>query len=232
MRSEIADWTDASAAYDISELSNTPRQRRSQELTLRVLRAAEEIVRSVGYNGLTVAAVAERADVSVGGLYGRFKSRDEIIHAVHQHFLRNMQLASSEWSKCAGQSLDETIQRFICNIISFFRDYGSLIPRYGNALPVQVRPSVVKTEECLCENFICALAYHADELPLVDTQQVARLVIHFVFASAVRESVTDMEDTSRRITWPILFAEMPEIAISYVRRCIQRASSDKAAAAF
>ena len=44
--------------------------------------AARQIIRSQGYDALTLAAVAERAGMTTGAIYGNFKNRTDLLMAV------------------------------------------------------------------------------------------------------------------------------------------------------
>ena len=63
-------------------LYREPRQARSRETLRRVLRAAEDIVAADGADDLTISGVAQRADVSVGSIYQRFGSKEQLLTAL------------------------------------------------------------------------------------------------------------------------------------------------------
>jgi AcrR family transcriptional regulator len=51
-----------------------------------LLAAARELVREVGHEGATVEAIAQRAGMSTGAIYGNFRSRDELLMALGQAY--------------------------------------------------------------------------------------------------------------------------------------------------
>ncbi len=53
-----------------------------QELYDRLLRAAESVFSESGYEGSTVAAIAQRAGISAGNVYRYFDSKDALFQAV------------------------------------------------------------------------------------------------------------------------------------------------------
>ena len=55
-----------------------PKQRRSRERVERMLNATAEVIAEDGIDGLTMTAVAERADVAVATVYRYFADRDEL----------------------------------------------------------------------------------------------------------------------------------------------------------
>ena len=63
-----------------------PRQRRSQRSLEKLLDAAEEQIRTEGFENLTVNNVVSRVGLSVGAFYARFPDKTALIHAVQERF--------------------------------------------------------------------------------------------------------------------------------------------------
>jgi len=49
-----------------------------------LIHAARQIIREEGYDALTLAAVAERAGMTTGAIYGNFKNRTDLLMAIAQ----------------------------------------------------------------------------------------------------------------------------------------------------
>ncbi|HEX8696554.1 MAG TPA: helix-turn-helix domain-containing protein [Longimicrobium sp.] len=65
-----------------------PQQDRSRETEARILRALAELLRARPFERLSVADVAERAGVSVGGFYARFASKhDALLHLSYEGYV-------------------------------------------------------------------------------------------------------------------------------------------------
>jgi AcrR family transcriptional regulator len=62
-----------------------PKQDRSRVSFERVLDAAVGLFEEKGYDGFTLLEVSRRSRVSIGSIYCRVKSKDELIHAVQLH---------------------------------------------------------------------------------------------------------------------------------------------------
>jgi AcrR family transcriptional regulator len=56
------------------------RQARSRENEERILRAVRELLEQKPFDQLSIAEIAARAGVSVGGFYARFPSKDDALH--------------------------------------------------------------------------------------------------------------------------------------------------------
>jgi AcrR family transcriptional regulator len=63
-----------------------PQQDRSRRTHAAILTAGTELLSEGGVDALVVSAVAERAGVSVGGIYRRFGTKDQLLLALQEHF--------------------------------------------------------------------------------------------------------------------------------------------------
>jgi AcrR family transcriptional regulator len=70
------------------------RQQRSQMTTERLLGAAESLLRERGVDAATLRAIAERAGVSVGIVYRRFRDKDTVLRAVYTRFFAGIDAAN------------------------------------------------------------------------------------------------------------------------------------------
>lgn len=63
-----------------------PKTARSAKTQDRILDATEALLNADPYGQLSMPGIAKAAQVSVGGLYGRFASRDALLSAVHDRY--------------------------------------------------------------------------------------------------------------------------------------------------
>jgi AcrR family transcriptional regulator len=68
-----------------------PRQQRSRDSLERVLAAGVDVLANDGWEGFTIAAVAETAGVSVGMIYGRFENKDALFEAINDRFMSEVE---------------------------------------------------------------------------------------------------------------------------------------------
>ena len=68
-------------------MSKQPQQARSIESTNRMLDAAERLMREGGPRAITIEAVIQRSETSMGSFYARFESREGLFQALHERFL-------------------------------------------------------------------------------------------------------------------------------------------------
>ncbi|MGE5292954.1 MAG: TetR/AcrR family transcriptional regulator [Micromonosporaceae bacterium] len=67
-----------------------PTQERSRRTVRQILEAAEQIVGEAGVEAASTRAIAERAGVAIPSLYRFFADRDEILDAVLEHMLSDL----------------------------------------------------------------------------------------------------------------------------------------------
>lgn len=73
-----------------------PKQKRSREHVERMLTATADVIAEVGIEGLTMAAVAERAGVSSATVYRYFTDRDELAAAFFDGEMEKIDLAVAQ----------------------------------------------------------------------------------------------------------------------------------------
>ncbi len=93
-----------------------PCQQRSRDSQERILRAAEALIRSKGYEALTTAEVVRRSRTSIGTLYARFGDKTALLHAVQDRVQSREEadmrahLDKVEWD---GLTLEESVRRLL-----------------------------------------------------------------------------------------------------------------------
>jgi AcrR family transcriptional regulator len=60
----------------------TRQERRKQRTTDAILDAAEQLLRERGFAGMTIEAIAAKADVAIGSIYSRFAGKDGVYVAL------------------------------------------------------------------------------------------------------------------------------------------------------
>ena len=82
-----ADASGPGVATDLSGSVQPPQQERSRASFERVLQAATSLLAEKGYDGFTLAEVSERAGVSIGSIYARVKSKDELFYVIQDRYM-------------------------------------------------------------------------------------------------------------------------------------------------
>ncbi|MBO6798045.1 TetR/AcrR family transcriptional regulator [Maricaulis sp.] len=92
----------------------TPRQARSLRTQESILDALERLLNADPYGELSMPGIAEAAGVSVGGLYGRFANREQLMDAVHARYQARRDKMLVEKLDAQGETgLSERIGAFV-----------------------------------------------------------------------------------------------------------------------
>jgi AcrR family transcriptional regulator len=68
-----------------------PKQARSEESLRRLLDAAESLLSERNFTEVSIADIAKRARSSVGGFYARFRDKDELLLALQERFVGELE---------------------------------------------------------------------------------------------------------------------------------------------
>ncbi len=110
-----------------------PKQARSERTLERLLAAAEALVIERGITALSIPEVARRARSSVGGFYGRFRDKDELIRALEERFLRQLEAERAEFvaaDRWVGASLADIAHHAIERVVAVYSARHRLIAAF------------------------------------------------------------------------------------------------------
>ena len=142
----MASATEASAILtarmtETLRIRRIPAQARSRETVQRILDAAEAIVGEAGVDAATTRAIAERAAVAAPSLYRFFADRDEVLDAVLERGLLDLdahaERAEQGW---AGTSIEDFIQLELQLHVAYYEAHPSFVKLWFGG---RVSPPVV-----------------------------------------------------------------------------------------
>jgi TetR/AcrR family transcriptional repressor of nem operon len=81
----------------------------------RIIDAAGALFRAKGFDGIGVADIMKAADLTHGGFYGHFSSKDDL---VAQSSKRTMARAAENWSKVTNDDADEPLAALLKHYLS------------------------------------------------------------------------------------------------------------------
>jgi TetR/AcrR family transcriptional repressor of nem operon len=81
----------------------------------RVIDAAAELFRSKGFSGIGVADIMKAAELTHGGFYGHFASKDDLIAQASR---RSMQRAAQNWKKVIAESGSDPFATLLTRYLS------------------------------------------------------------------------------------------------------------------
>ena len=143
------------ASKEISGRFREPAQQRSRESLARVYRATNELLDRSTFDRVTVAQISERAQVSVGSIYQRFGSKDDLLWVLYDAYLTEAaEVVASLGSKSARMALSSRIEAVILMICGLFRSHRgivrSLLLKYRQT-PTEIPPSYLARIDAVYE---------------------------------------------------------------------------------
>jgi len=105
---------------------NQARQDRSRETEDAIIAAATALMAERPFDQISVAEIAQRAGVSVGGFYARFKNKGALLHLLDEHFLVDTRAAFDEAlgpNRMAGAGAAEVVAAYVGVMITKFRQH-------------------------------------------------------------------------------------------------------------
>ena len=111
----------------------SPRQARGQARIDAVLTAAAELIAEQGLAGVTMHALARRANTSIGSLYHFFPDRESVLEAARQRHVAASQAISGELGKVPAAewrrlSAAAVIERLSMPFITYLRSHPDYLP--------------------------------------------------------------------------------------------------------
>src|SRR5215210_2046014 len=105
---------------------NQPQQDRSRETEDAIIAAATALMLERPLDQISVAEIAQRAGVSVGGFYARFKNKGALLHLLDEHFLVDSRAAFDEAlsaRRVAGMGAADVVATYVRVMVAKFREH-------------------------------------------------------------------------------------------------------------
>ncbi|WP_051166529.1 TetR/AcrR family transcriptional regulator [Amycolatopsis orientalis] len=116
-----------------SEGFRPPQQARSRVALQKLLTAAEHVLAEQGLESFTVAAVASQAGMSVGTIYRRFDGKDQLLHAVKDRLLTQLEANVRDALRSAPPDLRSAFTAFVAALAGTFENHDRIFPELLDA---------------------------------------------------------------------------------------------------
>lgn len=210
-----------------------PCQQRSRDSLERILRAAESLISSKGYEALTIAGVVRRSRTSVGTVYARFPDKDALLHAVHERvIMRDLEnfrreLAEVEWE---ALSLEEAVRKLAgikrAQAAGKEKLYEAFVVRGATDASLRAEGYRVKGENEDLEVEI--LMKHADEIGHEDPEEAIRISSR-LWQAAKEEMVQRSKSgvpAPGGVRQDILMERLDQVVIAYLKNTSRSCGQD------
>ncbi|MHC4990671.1 MAG: TetR/AcrR family transcriptional regulator [Planctomycetota bacterium] len=202
-----------------------PRQARSRATEERIVVAALDLLGEKTFDEMTVADIATRAGVSVGGFYARFPGKDALLQHLNMTVIEGMvDHAREQLSLEATADLDvrDLIERFIQIVVRLFREHRSVVQqislRSRTSTDPAFRERVAETNRLVHDLFRDRLERQLDEIGHPVPLRAIDIALTAV-SGAAREYVLFQEHRPQfdPVHDDDLVAELTDLFCSYLR---------------
>ena len=207
---------------DTTEFHREPKQSRSRASLERLLRAAADLLIEKGYAEFTLQEVSKRANVSIGSIYNRFNSKENLIRQVQRNELEALEVDSAvAINMIRRQNLK--LRQLVPAVI---RQYGDILRKDQGILRPLMEISVV--DEVVreigkqhawqnTEDFLKLLLECKDEITQPDpTRAVHRGVMYAYSALSRFLGLGFVDSTSGEEDWDEMLEDLSEITLHYL----------------
>lgn len=176
---------------NVLNLAKIPVQDRSRASLERMLRAAEKLLIQGGNDNFTLADVSKVGKVSIGSIYNRFSSKDELLQTVHAQLVDkiNSEMAAHvRQALSATDSLEDLIKALVVVMIDGLGRHASLLRPF--MMRATIDPVVQQRGndgyKLMEELVLDALMQRKSEIRHRDKRRAALASLRIVYASVAR----------------------------------------------
>jgi AcrR family transcriptional regulator len=204
-----------------------PQQARSRAALQRLLASAEHVLVNEGLDEFTIARVAEHAGVSVGGVYRRFASREQLIDAVRHAIVERLEEAVAGAFDKAEPSLGGVVDAFTAALSQTLAESGRIIPALlAGGRSVNVPEQGLRTVTSLQQRFVDAVAPHRKQIRHPDPATALNIAFRSVIAAgAHRAAISPWLPDG--LTWRQWAREIADMTTAYLTAERQNSSPAK-----
>lgn len=172
-----------------------------------MLAAAEHVLAGQGLEEFTVGAVAEQAGMSVGAIYRRFAGKNQLLYAVKDQLLGQLETGVSEALRSAEPELNGIVGAFVQTLADTFARHDRIFPELLDGQRAEGRDRGLQALASIQQAFVDACtSVH---------EPVIRAVARTVIGSCVHRAAT-VRYWPDDLSWGEWAAETTEMALAYL----------------
>lgn len=222
MPSRLKPKTEA-GAFAVEDVSRKPQQGRSKASLERMLAAARELMLERGSEEFTLQEVSERGNVSIGSIYLRFESKDNLVRGVVANALETLAAAEFEMldqlaRKC--RTLADFVPAFVEAYAEVLRQHAPLLRLTMERAAFDPLVSAPGKEHALRAERTCteAMLVHVSEFGGSDAHVKAQSAYHVIFATLARQlSLGSSGEAVHDYDWSQMKRELGRMCLAYLR---------------
>ena len=210
-------------AFAVGDVSRKPQQGRSKASLERMLAAGRELMLDRGSEEFTLQEVSERGQVSIGSIYLRFESKDNLVRGVIAEALEV--LARDEDELLAR--LEHDCKDLASFVPAYVEGYSEVLRRHAPLLRLTMeraatdpqvsapgKESALRAET----NATNAMLAHSAEFGGSDHKLKAQSAYHIIFATLARQlSLGSSGEAVHNYDWTLMKRQMARMVLAYFR---------------
>ncbi|WP_116204099.1 TetR/AcrR family transcriptional regulator [Amycolatopsis circi] len=190
-----------------SEGFRPPQQARSRASLQKVLSAAEHVLTEHGLDAFTVAAVAAQAGMSVGTIYRRFDGKEQLLYAVKDQLLTQLETSVRDALRSAAPDLRSIFNAFVEALARTFADHRAF-PELLDAQRSDGRDRGLAALSAIQDALLEAVS------SLTESSEV-KMAARTIIGACVHRAATSRFWPDDR-SWETWAAEAAEMALAYL----------------
>ncbi len=210
-------------AFAVEDVSRKPQQGRSKASLERMLAAGRELMLERGSEEFTLQEVSERGQVSIGSIYLRFESKDNLVRGVIAEALEVLRAEES----ALLDRLAKDCKDLASFVPAYVEGYAEVLRRHAPLLRLTMerasydpqvsapgKENALRAEHDSTE----AMLAHASEFGGSDPRVKAQSAYHIVFATLARQlSLGSSGEAVHDYDWNLLKRELGRMCLAYFR---------------
>ena len=197
------------------------KQERSQRNLERIVSAAETVLSRDGWEAFTMKAVADEAGASVGGIYRRFASKEQLLRAIKDNVLTR---ADAKHKNIAGhrvKNLREAVEHYASRRIETLTGYADILKKILDAQ--QQTDAVMQNRgrqsvQLGLRTFRSMVSPFRSEIRREDPDLAIEMAFYVFNATVLRKVQAYPSDTMfDHLDWEMLKKELAAVVLAYLR---------------
>ncbi|MDE2410235.1 MAG: TetR/AcrR family transcriptional regulator [Sphingomonadales bacterium] len=214
---------DEAAEFSVEAVSRTPQQGRSKASLERMLAAARELMLERSSEDFTLQEVSKRGNVSIGSIYLRFESKDNLVRAVLADAMRELAREEDAMldrlsAECA--TLDAFMPRYVqayADVLTVHAPLLRLSMMRAESDPLVSEPGKRAALHAV-EQATAAMLRYAREFGGADFENRASSAYYIIFATLARQlSLGSSAESVTNYDWDGLKRELGKMCLAYLK---------------
>jgi AcrR family transcriptional regulator len=207
-------------AASITDHAHPAKQERSQRNLEKIVSAAETVLSRDGWAAFTMKAVADEAGASVGGLYRRFASKEQLLRAIKDNVLTRADAMHAGLASYKAKDLADALAHYTRARIDALTTYADILRKI---LDAQSKDAVMEQRgrqsvQLGFRVFRAVVAPFESEIRERDRE----LAIEFAFYAFNAIILRKMhgyasESVFEHVDWDLMKAESTTLLLSYLK---------------